>query len=89
MSIGTPSINFSKRIYQILAQDMANTVVTKLLGWNTSFSVLQGKIYSLWKLSSSFHLMDIENGYFLTSFQNKYDSVKVLSKGPWIILGSI
>lgn len=61
---GTPSIYFSDRIFQILAKDMANTVVIKLLGRNIGFSILQNKIYDLWKPSSSSHLMDIENGYF-------------------------
>lgn len=80
----TPSIEFSKRINQILVKDMANTVVLKLLGRNIGFSVLQNKLYNLWKPYSPFHLMDIENG-FLASFQNKLDCEKVLSEGAWII----
>lgn len=87
ISNGTPSIDLLNRIFKILAQDMANTVVIKLLGRSIGFSVLQSKIYNLWKPSSSFHLMDIKNGYFLASFQNKYDCEKVLSEGPWIIFG--
>lgn len=84
---GTLSIEFSNRINQILVKDMANTMVIKLLRRNIGLSILQNKIYNLWKLSSPFHLIDIENGYFLTRFQNKFDCEKVLSEGPWIIFG--
>ncbi|KAK5845658.1 hypothetical protein PVK06_001859 [Gossypium arboreum] len=70
---GIPSIKFSDRIRQILIQDMNNTVIFKLLGHNIGFSILQNRIYSLWKPSSTFHLMDTENRYFLAKFENKID----------------
>ncbi|MBA0664655.1 hypothetical protein Goklo_004623 [Gossypium klotzschianum] len=36
---------------------------------------------------SPFHLMDIENGYFLPKFNNKLGYKKVLSKVSWITFG--
>ncbi|MBA0841314.1 hypothetical protein Goarm_003810 [Gossypium armourianum] len=63
-----PSIEFSDRIHQILIRDMDNIVILKLLGHNIGYSVLQNKIYSLWKPSLPLYLMDIENGYFLAKF---------------------
>ncbi|MBA0880293.1 hypothetical protein Goshw_018432 [Gossypium schwendimanii] len=45
------------------------------------------KIYNLWKPLSPFHLMDIENGYFLPKFNNKLGYKKALSKGSWITFG--
>ncbi|KAA3473214.1 GroES-like zinc-binding alcohol dehydrogenase family protein [Gossypium australe] len=51
---GTPSIEFSDRIFQILIRDMENIVVLKLLRHNIGFSVLQNKIYSLRKPLSPF-----------------------------------
>ncbi|KAK5842580.1 hypothetical protein PVK06_004955 [Gossypium arboreum] len=59
---GNPSINFSKRVIQILIKGMAHTVVIKLLGRNIEYSALQNEVYSLWKPSQSFRLMDVENG---------------------------
>ncbi|MBA0555948.1 hypothetical protein Golob_026093 [Gossypium lobatum] len=79
---GMPSISFSNRIHQILIQGMDNTVILKLLGRNIGFSILQNKIYSLWKPSVPIHMMDIENGYFLVQFQNKLDCERALSEGP-------
>lgn len=56
---GVPSITFSYRIHQILFQGMGNTMILKLLGCNIGFSVLQNKIYSLWKPSAPLHMMDV------------------------------
>ncbi|KAK5838563.1 hypothetical protein PVK06_007294 [Gossypium arboreum] len=66
---------------------MAMTVVIKLLDRNIGFLSLQDKISNLWRPSMSFHLMDIENGYFLVKFHSKEDYDKVLSQGPWIVFG--
>ncbi|PPE02107.1 hypothetical protein GOBAR_DD00880 [Gossypium barbadense] len=66
---------------------MATTVVVKLLGRNLSYSILQNRIQSLRILSQQFHLMDMENGYFLVKFQSRVDYDKVLTQGPWIVLG--
>ncbi|MBA0729852.1 hypothetical protein Golax_022665 [Gossypium laxum] len=46
---GVPSISFSDRIQKILIQGMENTVILKLLGRNIGFSVLQNKLYNLWR----------------------------------------
>ncbi|PPS05899.1 hypothetical protein GOBAR_AA14745 [Gossypium barbadense] len=84
---GVPFITFSNRIHQILIQGMDNTMILKLLGCNIGFSVLQNKIYNMWKPSTRLHMMDIENGYFLVKFQNKLDCKKALFEGPWTIFG--
>ncbi|KAH1129461.1 hypothetical protein J1N35_000839 [Gossypium stocksii] len=84
---GVPSITFFDRIHQILLQGMENTVVIKFLGRNIGFSVLQNKIYNMWRPLGTIHMMGIENGYFLVKFQNKRDCEKALAEGPWIIFG--
>ncbi|MBA0713742.1 hypothetical protein Golax_012758, partial [Gossypium laxum] len=84
---GVPSISFSDKIHKILIQGMKNTVILKLLSRNIGFSVLQNKLYNLWRPSVPLHMMDIENGYFLVKFQNKLDCERALSEGHWIIFG--
>ncbi|MBA0633397.1 hypothetical protein Godav_002009 [Gossypium davidsonii] len=84
---GMPSITFSNRIHQILIQGMDNTVILKFLGRNIGFSVLQNKIYNMWRSSAPLHMMDIKNGYFLIKFENKLDCKKALSERPWTIFG--
>ncbi|MFQ6630638.1 hypothetical protein Gotur_008451 [Gossypium turneri] len=62
-------------------------IVLKLLGRNIGYFVLHSKIYIIWKPSSQFRLMDIENGYFLAKFKKKLDCKKVLFESLWIIFG--
>ncbi|PPD69900.1 hypothetical protein GOBAR_DD33218 [Gossypium barbadense] len=76
---GVPAINFFERIQKILVRVMATTMVVKLLGRNLAYSILQNRIFNLWKPSHSFHLMDIENGYFLANFQSREDYEMVLT----------
>lgn len=84
---GIPAIDFSERIQQILYKEMEQTVVIKLLGRNIGYGALNNRISNLWNPSMPFHLMDIENGYFLAKFQSPDDYAKVLSQGPWMIYG--
>ncbi|KAH1066052.1 hypothetical protein J1N35_031039 [Gossypium stocksii] len=66
---------------------MEQTIVIKLLGRNIGYGALNTRISSLWNPSMPFHLMDIENGYFLAKFQSPDDYAKVLLQGPWMIYG--
>ncbi|MBA0767084.1 hypothetical protein Gotri_016039 [Gossypium trilobum] len=52
-------------ISKIMFKDMETTVVLKLLGRNIGYAALFSHISSLWRPTKSFHLMDIEIGYFL------------------------
>ncbi|MBA0628769.1 hypothetical protein Godav_023429 [Gossypium davidsonii] len=62
---GISIIEFSNRIQQILFKEMETTVMLKLLGCNIGYAALYNQIISLWRPPKSFHLMDIENEYFL------------------------
>lgn len=63
-------ISFSERVQHVLIRDMVTTVVVKLLGQNLSYTILLNRIHNLWKPSQQFHLMDVENRYFLVKFQS-------------------
>ncbi|MBA0592718.1 hypothetical protein Gorai_009693 [Gossypium raimondii] len=76
---GMHAIDFSERIQHILVRDMAIAVVVKLLGHNLAYTTLHNRIYSLWKPSHLFHVMDVENGYFLVNFRSREDYEKVLT----------
>ncbi|XP_039057999.1 uncharacterized protein LOC120201457 [Hibiscus syriacus] len=85
---GTISIDFSERIQSLAVKSLDLTVVVKLLGRWISYNTLRGKLYDLWKLAQPFHLMDIENDYFLVTFRTQPDFLKVISEGQWTIFGS-
>ncbi|KAH1074111.1 hypothetical protein J1N35_026439 [Gossypium stocksii] len=84
---GVPAFRFSDPIKGILFKEMELTVVIKLLGRNNGYNTLYNRISNLWKPISQFHLMNIENGYYLVQFMNKTDYDCILSQGPWIIFG--
>ncbi|KAH1114422.1 hypothetical protein J1N35_007800 [Gossypium stocksii] len=84
---GIPTISFSKRVQKFLVRDMATTMVVKLSGSNVSYMLLYNMISSLWKPSKPFHLMDVENKYFLVKFHGLEDYEMVLTQGLWIVLG--
>ncbi|KAA3460126.1 reverse transcriptase [Gossypium australe] len=84
---GIPAIEFSERIQQILFKEMELTVVVKLLGRNIGYGALSNRINGLWSPSKPFHLIDIENGYYLAKFQSIDDYSKVLTQGPWLVYG--
>ncbi|KAK5837166.1 hypothetical protein PVK06_012976 [Gossypium arboreum] len=84
---GIPAIDFSERIQKILFKEMEVTVVIKLLGRNIGYGVLNNRINSLWNPIKPFHLIDIENRYYLVKLQSIDDYTKVLSQGPWMIYG--
>ncbi|MBA0715606.1 hypothetical protein Golax_014496 [Gossypium laxum] len=79
---GVPAINFFERIQKILVRVMSTTMVVKLLGRNLVYSILQKRIFNLWKPSNSFHLMDIENAYLLAKFQSREDYEMILTLFP-------
>lgn len=64
---------------------MTKTLVIKLLGRKIGYNVLWSKVCALWKLSQRFHIIDIENNYFLAKFESNLDYSNVLTKGPWVI----
>ncbi|KAH1131415.1 hypothetical protein J1N35_002793 [Gossypium stocksii] len=66
---------------------MELTVIIKLLRRNIGYGALNSRISTLRSPTKPFHLMDIENGYFLAKFQSVDDYTKVLSRGPWMVYG--
>ncbi|KAL4362736.1 hypothetical protein GQ457_04G010410 [Hibiscus cannabinus] len=85
---GTTTINFSKRVHDLIDAKLANSVVVRLLGRSIGFSALETRIKALWQLHGAIALIDLDNGYFLARFALFEDFSRVLSGGPWVIYGS-
>ncbi|XP_039036627.1 uncharacterized protein LOC120173595 [Hibiscus syriacus] len=81
-------ISFSKRIHDLIDQNMKQVVITKLLGKKIGYKALINRIYALWNLIGNFNLIGLENDYFLVKFENLEDYTRVLTEGPWMIYGS-
>ncbi|KAK8495452.1 hypothetical protein V6N12_044407 [Hibiscus sabdariffa] len=86
-SDGIVSIDFSNRVWNLTAKNFDQTIIVKLLGRKIGYSTLCNKINEVLKPSKTFHLLDIENDYFLITFRARSDYMKALTKGLWMIFG--
>ncbi|KAE8655312.1 hypothetical protein F3Y22_tig00117032pilonHSYRG00090 [Hibiscus syriacus] len=83
-----PRISFSKRIHDLIDQNMKQVIITRLLGKKIEYKALINRIYALWNPIGNFNLIDLENDYFLVKFENNEDYTRVLTDGHWMIYGS-
>lgn len=79
-----PQIRFSKKVMKELTEAIHCTVVVRLLTSGLGYNGLQSAIKSMWKPNGEFHIVDMENQYFLVKLDNKADYLHALFNGPWI-----
>ncbi|KAK8541493.1 hypothetical protein V6N12_014127 [Hibiscus sabdariffa] len=84
---GLISIDFSDWVQSLAEKSLDQTLVVKLLGRRIGYTTLRTKIHELWKPKQAIRLMDIENDYFLVSFQARSDYLQALAGGPWTVFG--
>ncbi|KAJ4849137.1 hypothetical protein Tsubulata_021588 [Turnera subulata] len=63
-----PSIRLSDRKREHIRKPWANSVYVRLLGASIAYRTLCSQIAKMWKLAGGFRVMDLDNGYFLVSF---------------------
>ncbi|KAL4278157.1 hypothetical protein GQ457_03G033120 [Hibiscus cannabinus] len=85
---GTPSIDFSTRVHDMVDATLANSVIVHLLGRMIGYNALLTRIRSLWTPSGEMALVDLDNGYYLVCFAKADDVNRVLLGGPWLIYGN-
>ncbi|XP_055960701.1 uncharacterized protein LOC126667366 [Mercurialis annua] len=84
---GVPTINFSDRIHNLIAQNMRFCVVVRLLGKTIGYKTLLSRLLKLWKPKDYPSLVDLDNNFFLVRFYSMDDYINALSGGPWVIFG--
>ncbi|KAH1108355.1 hypothetical protein J1N35_012123 [Gossypium stocksii] len=84
---GMSSIEFSDKVYALIKESMSTTLMVKLLGRRIGYNALWNKVCSLWKPTMRFHLMDIDNVYYLVKFESALDYNNVIFKGHWVVFG--
>ncbi|KAE8708191.1 hypothetical protein F3Y22_tig00110348pilonHSYRG00037 [Hibiscus syriacus] len=68
-----PRISFSKRIHDLIDNNMKQIIITRLLGKKIGYKALINRIYALWNLIGNFNLTDLDNDYFLVKFKTLED----------------
>ncbi|KAI9119560.1 hypothetical protein K1719_009436 [Acacia pycnantha] len=80
-----PCIDFSRSIRALLAKGMERSLVIKLLGRSITYHDLVYRTQILWRLKGSYHLVDMDGGFYCATFDLDDDYYKVLTGGPWMI----
>lgn len=80
-----PKITLDKKVFQDLCEPWKDTLVIKLLGKNIGYMVMKDRLKRLWKPQGGFDILDVDNGYFMVTFDMQSDKEKVAAGGPWMI----
>lgn len=64
------------------------TLVVRLLSGDLGYTGLVTGIRTVLKPKGEYHIMDLQNRFFLLKFELKSDYNHVLLNGPWMIRGS-
>ncbi|KAI9117005.1 hypothetical protein K1719_012004 [Acacia pycnantha] len=83
-----PCIEFSSTIRALLAKGMERSLIIKFLGRSITYHDLVYRTQMLWKLKGSYHLVDMEGGFYCATFDLEEDYYKVLTGGPWMVYGA-
>lgn len=59
----------------------------KVSGHSITFQVLEQRLKDLGKLPHGCDMIALDHGYLVVRFFSREDYLKVLTQGPWIILG--
>ncbi|KAG5079502.1 hypothetical protein JHK86_003567 [Glycine max] len=73
-----PKFSLDATVFTKLCESWKKFLVLKLLGKRIGFLALRDKLKSQWKCSGGFDLMDVDNGYFLITFDFEDDKNKAI-----------
>lgn len=82
-----PMVDIPWDHYKQTWQKWRRALIVRTLGKSFSFKVLEPRIRWLWKLQYDCELIDMDKGFMVARFFSKQDYMKVLTGGPWLILG--
>ncbi|KAI9071350.1 hypothetical protein K1719_046695 [Acacia pycnantha] len=69
-----------------LCKPFAKSLFVKLLGGSLSLYFLESKLNQIWARNGAIKLGNLENDFFVVSFQEWEDYERALTGGPWVIL---
>lgn len=80
-----PNLVFSQEQYERWCAPWRNSLIVKVLGRNLSLWSLQSKLQRIWRTKETYTVRDIDNGYFVVSFNCEEDLNYVYFEGPWLV----
>ncbi|KAI9084260.1 hypothetical protein K1719_033767 [Acacia pycnantha] len=61
------------------------TLVVKLMGRQPSYGFMVKKLRQIWERKGNIDIFDLDNDFYLVSFQHNEDYMEALIGGPWVI----
>ncbi|KAK0574080.1 hypothetical protein LWI29_017932 [Acer saccharum] len=80
-----PTIKLSEDLKNQLCKPWSNALILKVMGRNHTLNFMHAKLRQKWQLIGHWQLTDLEEGYFMVTFQMLDDLEYVLTEGPWVI----
>ncbi|XP_057456177.1 uncharacterized protein LOC130747298 [Lotus japonicus] len=80
-----PRIRVDKSVIESMCAPWREALVVCLLGKRLGYRLMKSKLASIWKPASGFDLMDVDNGFFMVTFDREEDKNKVIGGGPWMV----
>ncbi|KAJ4824311.1 hypothetical protein Tsubulata_029372 [Turnera subulata] len=82
-----PVVQISERYREILHKQWSNTVIVKMWDRTIGYKTLCNRLPNLWGIRSELKVIDLNNNFYFVRLLNQYDYLKVITGGPWVILG--
>ncbi|KAI9105122.1 hypothetical protein K1719_022838 [Acacia pycnantha] len=80
-----PRFAFVEKERDRLLKPFGQTMVVKLLGRQPSYGFMVKKLRQIWERKGGIEIFDLDNDFYLVSFQHKDDYMEALTGGPWVI----
>ncbi|KAI9075964.1 hypothetical protein K1719_042086 [Acacia pycnantha] len=80
-----PRFSFEEKEMERLMKPFGRTLVVKLLGRQPSYGFMVKKLRQIWERKGNIDIFDLENDFYLVSFQHSDDYMEALTGGPWVI----
>ncbi|KAI9087491.1 hypothetical protein K1719_030631 [Acacia pycnantha] len=80
-----PSFYFEEKEKDRLMKPFGRTLVVKLLGRHPSYEFMVKKLRQIWEQKGRIDIFDLQNNFYLVSFQHSEDYMEALTGGPWVI----
>ncbi|XP_028795351.1 uncharacterized protein LOC114750879 [Neltuma alba] len=80
-----PTLRITQEEYEQWCAPGRNSLIVKLLEKSVPLWVMKESLQKMWKTEKSFTTRDINNGYFLVSFEDENDMINIYQEGPWMV----
>ncbi|KAI9122638.1 hypothetical protein K1719_006478 [Acacia pycnantha] len=77
--------SFVEKERERLLKPFGRTLVVKLLGRQPSYGFMVKKLRQIWETKGNLEIFDMDNDFYLVSFQHGDDYMEALTSRPWVI----